>query len=66
MGEIADPDPDSEAFTFSRARLSPGISVEQYPASLGGWFGLDPDAIAAALPNLANFTGSELDLLRNV
>jgi uncharacterized protein (DUF1501 family) len=62
LGDIAAPDPDSEAFTSSRARLIPGISVEQYAASLGGWFGLDRGAIEDVLPNLANFAGADLDL----
>ncbi|MEM9529705.1 MAG: DUF1501 domain-containing protein [Pseudomonadota bacterium] len=34
-------------------RLIPTLSVEQYAARLGGWFGLNGDELAAALPNLA-------------
>lgn len=36
-------------------RLIPTMSVEQFAAPLGRWFGLDDAEIAAALPNLANF-----------
>jgi uncharacterized protein (DUF1501 family) len=61
-GDIASPDPDSEAYTSSRPRLIPSVSVEQYAASLGGWFGLDQGAIQSTLPNLANFSGADLDL----
>ena len=38
-------------------RLIPTMSVEQFAAPLGRWFGLDDAEIAAALPNLANFGG---------
>lgn len=36
-------------------RLIPTLSVEQYAAPLGAWFGLSAAEVSAALPNLANF-----------
>ena len=38
-------------------RLLPSTSVTQYAASLGGWMGLGPTDLAAALPNLGSFGG---------
>jgi uncharacterized protein (DUF1501 family) len=37
-------------------RLIPTISVEQYAEPMGRWFGLSDSDLAAALPNLGNFT----------
>jgi uncharacterized protein (DUF1501 family) len=37
-------------------RLIPKISVEQYAEPMGRWFGLTDSELAAALPNLGNFT----------
>ncbi|MEM1025612.1 MAG: DUF1501 domain-containing protein [Myxococcota bacterium] len=36
-------------------RLIPSLSVEQYAAPLGRWFGLSPSELELALPGLANF-----------
>lgn len=36
-------------------RLIPSLSVEQYAAQLGRWFGLTPSELSVALPNLQNF-----------
>ncbi len=38
-------------------RLIPGISIEQYAAPLGRWFGLNDAEIGAALPGLATLPG---------
>ena len=38
-------------------RLIPTVSVDEYAASLGGWFGLTPGEMAPILPNLSNFNG---------
>ncbi|MEL6364034.1 MAG: DUF1501 domain-containing protein [Pseudomonadota bacterium] len=38
-------------------RLIPNVSVEQFAEPLGRWFGLNDGELAAALPNLANFSG---------
>ena len=39
-------------------RLIPTVSVEQYAEPLGRWFGLGDAELAAALPNLSNFTAA--------
>lgn len=36
-------------------RIIPSLSVEQFAAPLGRWFGLTDAELASALPNLANF-----------
>ncbi len=46
-------------------RLIPQISVEQYAATLGSWFGLTDTELAAALPNLANFSEKNLGFMTN-
>lgn len=55
FGELPAPDLSLPNYTPSRGRLIPSVSVEQYAATLGGWFGLNDAELAAALPNLANF-----------
>lgn len=54
-GEIPSADTEGPRYTRSRGRLIPSVSVEQYAATLGAWFGLDGDELGAALPNLRNF-----------
>lgn len=41
-------------------RLIPTTSVEQFAEPLGRWFGLNDNELAAALPNLGNFTAANL------
>ena len=41
-------------------RLIPTTSVEQFAEPLGRWFGLNDNELAAALPNLSNFTAANL------
>ncbi|WP_334028576.1 DUF1501 domain-containing protein [Alteromonas sp. P256] len=43
-------------------RVAPTISVEQYAASLGRWWGLNDTEIMNALPNLKNFDSTDLAL----
>jgi uncharacterized protein (DUF1501 family) len=43
-------------------RLIPSVSVEQFAAPLGSWYGLNDAEIAKALPGLANFPGGGLGL----
>jgi uncharacterized protein (DUF1501 family) len=44
-------------------RWLPGMSIDQYGATLGKWLGLTPAQLAIALPNLANFTTKDLGFL---
>ncbi|MCB1958753.1 MAG: DUF1501 domain-containing protein, partial [Rhodocyclaceae bacterium] len=44
-----------------RGRLLPGQSVDQFAATLAGWFGISTSLIDDLFPNLANF-GSARDL----
>lgn len=44
-------------------RLIPSVSVEQYAAPLGSWFGLNQSELNLALPGLAAFPGGGLDFL---
>lgn len=46
-----------------QGRLIPTISVEEYAASLGRWFGLSTEELRAALPNLTNFSDTTLSSL---
>ncbi|WP_373006137.1 DUF1501 domain-containing protein [Hyphomonas sp.] len=62
-GDIPTPDLDGESFTSTHGRLIPKVSVEQYAATLGSWFGLDAGELAAALPNLSNFSQKDLGFL---
>jgi len=52
--------PGSERFTKSRARLIPNVSVEEYAATLGRWFGLDEGELGNALPHLDRFETRDL------
>ena len=62
-GEMPELDPGMQHFTKDRARLIPHVAVEQYAATLGGWFGLDGDEIARVLPNLDRFDGADLGFM---
>lgn len=62
-GEMPELNPDSERFTNSRARLIPSVSVDQYAATLGAWFGLDGGEIDRVLPNLNRFSQRDLGFL---
>ncbi|MEZ5728943.1 MAG: hypothetical protein R3E48_13675 [Burkholderiaceae bacterium] len=54
IGNLTDDD-------VGNGRLIPGISVDQYGATLARWFGVEDAALADVFPNLANF-GAERDL----
>lgn len=62
-GDIPYPEIESERFTVNRARIIPEISVDQYAATLGSWFGLDQSELRASLPNLANFDQQNLGFM---
>ncbi|MEP3889972.1 MAG: DUF1501 domain-containing protein [Hellea sp.] len=59
-GTLPEYDLGAESYTNSRGRLIPSVSVEQYAATLGGWFGLDQGELNEALPNLSNFSQKDL------
>ena len=65
LGRFPEYDTNGAEYTKSRARLIPSVSIEQYSASLGDWFGVEPGAIDAILPNLANFGNRRLDLFKS-
>lgn len=57
-GEIyGDPPPPGfdHAWDAGSGRLIPSVSVDQYAAELGRWFGLSQGELETALPNLRNF-----------
>lgn len=62
-GSLPEYDLGAQTYTESRGRLIPSVSVEQYAATLGGWFGLDTGELTEALPNLTNFTEKDLGFL---
>ncbi|HUA18611.1 MAG TPA: DUF1501 domain-containing protein [Bryobacteraceae bacterium] len=49
--------------TDVRGRWIPTTSIDQYGATLCSWFGIPASALATVLPNLANFTTSNLGFL---
>ncbi len=44
-------------------RLIPSVSVEQFAAPLGNWFGLNQQELHTALPGLASFPSGALDFM---
>jgi uncharacterized protein (DUF1501 family) len=42
--------------------LLPTVSVDQYAATLGRWFGVSPEDLLSVLPNLGNFPAAQRDL----
>lgn len=63
FGHLPSPAQDSNDYTDNRGRLIPRVSVEQYAATLGQWFGLDQTRLNSAFPNLANFTQTNLGFM---
>ncbi len=59
-GALPPVDPTDLAYTAGRGRLIPSVSVDQYAATLGSWFGLTDGELDAGLPNLSNFTNKNL------
>lgn len=47
-----------------QGRLLPAISVDQYAATLAGWFGLGAGQLADVFPNLRNFAQADLGFMR--
>ena len=46
-----------------RGRLLPTLSVDQYGATLGRWFGLTDSELLTVMPNLKNFSSSNLGFM---
>jgi len=61
-GTLPEYDLGAQTYTESRGRLIPSVSVDQYAATLGGWFGLDQSELNIALPNLNNFAEKDLGI----
>ena len=59
-GTVPPPELGLETYTETRGRLIPTVSVDQYAATLGEWFGLSSGEVADVLPNLANFSEKNL------
>jgi len=47
-------------YTADRGRLIPTVSVDQYAATLGAWFGLSGSELRTIFPNLSNFDAQNL------
>ena len=62
-GDMPVLDAESERFTDKRARLIPSVSVEEYAATLGRWFGLDDAAVSTVLPNLSRMERRDLGFM---
>ena len=45
--------------------LLPSVSVDQYAATLGRWFGLSEQQLLDVLPNLRNFSQRDLGFMRS-
>ena len=45
-----------------QGRLLPTISVDQYAATLAGWFGVTPGSMSTVLPNIGNYNPSTWNL----
>ncbi|MEO0884080.1 MAG: DUF1501 domain-containing protein [Pseudomonadota bacterium] len=63
FGEIPLPDTSLPQYTPISGRLIPNISVEQYAATLGAWFGLNGSELQAALPNLNRFSNTTVGFI---
>ena len=45
-------------------RIIPTISVDQYTATLGAWFGLGNDELDTLFPNLGNFASRNMGFFK--
>lgn len=61
-GNIPDYDLDHD-YDSGEGRLIPQVSVEQYAATLGQWFGLSSGELSTALPLLSNFPVQNLGFM---
>lgn len=49
---------------IGEGRIIPTTSIDQYAATLAGWYGLSPVQIAETFPTLANFDTADLGFMR--
>ena len=63
MVSYPDADVDGPNFTPFGSRQIPTVSVEQYAATLGRWFGLSSGELAETLPRLSEFNTSDLGFM---
>lgn len=64
-GSFPSPETNSGNYMPTRGRLIPTVSIEQYAATIGSWFGLSDSELATALPNLSEFNDPNLGFLSN-
>ena len=62
-GTMPEMDLGLDYYTADRGRLIPTVSVDQYAATLGGWFGLSPTELQGIFPNLNNFSTQNLGFI---
>lgn len=62
-GGFPEIDVESQRFTPTRGRLIPDLSVEQYAAPMGRWFGLTNDELNVALPGLGAFDANAANFI---
>ena len=55
---------DADSGTGARGRWIPTTSVEQYAATLAGWFGLPSAETSYVFPNLVNFPTNNLGFMQ--
>ena len=65
-GALPGPEVGMETYTESRGRLIPAYSVEQYAATIGRWWGLSGSEMYTALPNLSNFSETDLGFISDL
>ena len=53
---------NNTADDVGQGRLLPGISVDQYAATLANWFGVSAGQMSTVLPNIGNYNASTWDL----
>jgi len=55
---------DADSGTNARGRWIPTTSVEQYAATLAGWYGLPESDMSIVFPNIVNFPNTNLGFMQ--